>query len=66
MNFFDFNGDTQNIMIGKDFWIFIVIWLLLIAFNGGLFVAVIWVKKRNSGQRQQQDNTFEKALISRA
>ncbi|KAI1846701.1 hypothetical protein JX266_007274 [Neoarthrinium moseri] len=64
MNFFEFNDDTRNIMIGNDFWIFIVIWLVLIVITGGLFVGVWWVKKRNSGRRR--DGNYEKVMISTA
>ncbi|PYI11466.1 hypothetical protein BO78DRAFT_413930 [Aspergillus sclerotiicarbonarius CBS 121057] len=42
MNFFDFNDESRQIVIAKDFWVFLATWLPLTMATGLIYVLIVW------------------------
>jgi hypothetical protein len=52
-NFFVFNEKTRKIVIGKDFWVFILTWLPLTLLTGLVYAAVVAADARRKGKPVQ-------------
>jgi len=51
MNFFVFDTDSQSILIGRDFWVFVATWLPLTFITAGIFILTLWLDARRKGKR---------------
>jgi len=51
MNFFAFDTVSKNIIIARDFWIFIATWLPLTLITGALYMAVLYFDRRAKGKQ---------------
>ncbi len=50
MNFFVFDPDTRNIVIGDDFWVYVVTWLPLTAVTIAIYILTLWLTARRKGK----------------